>query len=125
MKRILAVSNDEQLLKLLYGQLTDLGFSLDTIAGNDDLVSQIKERNPDVLVIDFILGDENAAAVCHQITSDENMKDIPVIILSDLPGIDQLGAKLGSFAVIKKPMTTVLLAENIITALVSQQSKTT
>jgi DNA-binding response OmpR family regulator len=125
MKRILAVSNDEQLLKLLHGQLTDLGFSLDTIAGNDDLVSQIKERNPDVLVIDFIFGDENAAAVCHKITSDENMKDIPVIILSDLPGIDQLGAKLGSFAVIKKPMTTALLAENIITALVSQQSKAT
>jgi two-component system alkaline phosphatase synthesis response regulator PhoP len=117
MNEILAVSNDEQLLKLLHEQLTDLRFSLETMSGNGDMLAQIKHKKPDVLVIDFILGDENAAAVCHQVTADTNMKSIPVIILSDMPGMEQLGAKLGSFSVIKKPMTTAELAEQIVVAL--------
>ncbi len=117
MKRILAISNDEQLLKLLHEHLTDLRVSLETISGHEKLLSQIKDRQPDLLVIDFVLGDENAAAICHQVTSDSTLQNIPIIILSDSPGIGQLGAKLGSFSVINKPLTTTELAGKIMAAL--------
>jgi DNA-binding response OmpR family regulator len=49
------------------------------------------------------------------------MQNLPVIILSDLQGIDQLAAKLGIFAVIKKPMSIVELVENIVAALREQK----
>jgi len=118
MKHILAISTDAELLALLHRQLSDLGFHMTSANTREDLLAQVKIQRPDVLVLDFILGDSNAASVCHQVTSASDTCNIPVIILSDMPGIEQIGAKTGSFAVIKKPMQTVFLVENIIAALV-------
>jgi DNA-binding response OmpR family regulator len=122
MKKILAISNDEELLNLLNNKLTGIGFAMETMVSGDDMLNDIKNKYPDVLVVDFILGDANAAAICHQVTSAPELHQVAVIILSDMPGIDQLAAKLGSFAVIKKPMSTPALVENILAALVEQRS---
>jgi DNA-binding response OmpR family regulator len=122
MKKILIVSNDQPLLQMLNHQLTALGFAMDTMEAQEEMLNGIKAEKPDILLIDFILGDTNAAAVCHQVTSAPDLHNLPVIILSDLPGIDQLAAKLGIFAVIKKPMIIAELVENIIEALKEQQS---
>jgi DNA-binding response OmpR family regulator len=121
MKKILVVSNDQPLLQTLSHQLAEPGFSMDTMEAQEEMLNRIKTEKPDVLLIDFILGDANAAAVCHQVTCDPDLRNLPVIILSDLPGIDQLAAKLGIFAVIKKPMIMAELVENIIAALKEQQ----
>jgi len=121
MKKILIVSNDQPLLQKLNNQLTALGFAMDTMEAQEEMLSRIKTEKPDVLLIDFILGDANAAAVCHQVTSDPELRDLPVIILSDLQGLDQLAAKLGIFAVIKKPMSIVELVENVVAALREQK----
>jgi len=121
MKKILAISDDQQLLQMLDERLTDLGFSMDKLNPQDDMLEMIKSYSPDVLLLDFILGDENAAAVCHQVTSGPDTHGLPVIFLSDYPGIEQLAAKTGSFAVVKKPMATPELAENVIAAIVAHQ----
>ena len=121
MKRILVVSDDQPLLQLLDERLGRLGFAMSTIVAQDGILEIIKSYSPDILLLDFILGDENAAAVCHQVTSGPDTRGLPVIILSDHPGLEQLAAKTGSFAVVKKPMTTSNLAENIIMALTAHQ----
>ena len=121
MKKILIVSNDQALLQTLDNQLTALGFTMDTMEAQEEMLNRIKAEKPDILLIDFILGDANAAAVCHQVTSDPDLHNLPVIVLSDLPGIDQLAARIGIFAVIKKPMRITELVGNIIAALKEQQ----
>lgn len=121
MKKILVISADEHLLNLLRSQVAAAGFEIATIATHGHLAEQVKLEKPAVLVIDFLLGDDNAAAVCHQVTSSPDTSDIPVIILSDMPGIEQTAAKAGSFAVIKKPMSVELLAENIMAALLQHK----
>ena len=121
MKKILIVSNDLALLQTLDNQLTALGFTMDTMKAQEEMLNRIKAEKPNILLIDFILGDANAAAVCHQVTSDPDLHNLPVVVLSDLPGIDQLAARIGIFAVIKKPMRITELVENIIAALKEQQ----
>ncbi len=121
MKKILIVSNDLALLQTLDNQLTALGFTMDTMEAQEEMLNRIKAEKPNILLIDFILGDANAAAVCHQVTSDPDLHNLPVVVLSDLPGIDQLAARIGIFAVIKKPMRITELVENIIAALKEQQ----
>lgn len=120
MKRILAVSNDQELLVLLDQQLSNHGFTLETMEAQKEMLEKIKTEKPDVLLIDFLLGDENAAAVCHQVTSDPDMHNVPVVILSDFPGIDELAVKIGTFAVIKKPMSAAELTAKIISALLQK-----
>jgi len=121
MKKILIVSNDQPLLQMLDSQLTALGFAMETMEAQEEMLNSIKKERPDILLIDFILGDVNAAAMSHQVTSDPDLHNVPVIVLSDLPGIDQLAARIGIFAVIRKPMRMAELVESIIAALKEQQ----
>ena len=93
MKKILTISTDHQLLELMESQISSLGFELDTIESGQDLLNKINAGRPDVLVVDFILGDENAAAVCHQISSGPDTHGLPIIILSDMPGIEHIAEK--------------------------------
>jgi DNA-binding response OmpR family regulator len=121
MKKILIVSNDQALLQTLDNQLTALGFTMYTMEAQEEMLNRIIAEKPNILLIDFILGDANAAAVCHQVTSNPDLHNLQVVVLSDLPGIDQLAARIGIFAVIKKPMRITELVENIIAALKEQQ----
>jgi len=121
MKKILVISTDEHLLSLLKSQVNALGLVISTIDTHDHLTDQIKLEKPAVLIIDFLLGADNAAAVCHQVTASPDTGDIPVIILSDMPGMEQTAAKAGGFAVIKKPMSVESLAENIMAALLQHK----
>ncbi len=114
--KVLAITNDNQLLKLLGGQLSSLGFKMDSFHDGDNIFDAIASSKPDVLLVDFILGDTNAAAICHQVTSDACLQKIPIVILSDLPDIDQLAAKLGSFSVIKKPVSALEIADELAEA---------
>src|ERR1700743_1259819 len=118
MKKILIISNDRPLLQTLNNQLKAFGFAMEKMEAQEDMLNLIKAKKPDALLVDFIWGDTNAAAVCHQVTSDPDLYHLPVIIFSNMPGIKQLAAKLGVFNVIKKPANIV---ENVIAALREQK----
>lgn len=104
MKTILAVSTDEQLLARLQKELQPHGFEVTTIADHQQLFGRIKEIDPYILIIDFIMEDDNAAALCHKLKSDPATKDLHIILLSEFPQMEQFAAKFGSFAMVKKPV---------------------
>jgi len=117
MKNILAVSADETLLKSLRKNLAIFGFEVDTLCGAEHLFDKLHEGEVSVLVIDFILDDNNAAAICHKIKSDALIREVPIIILSDFKSIGPSTGKLGSFAVINKPIIISELVQSINEAL--------
>jgi DNA-binding response OmpR family regulator len=114
MEKILVVSIDEQLLMQSKGWLELKSFEVDTIADHDHLFSRIKETTAYILIIDFILEDDNAAALCHRLKSDPASKYLPIILLSEFPQMEQFAAKFGSFSMVKKPveMQDILSAVN-------------
>jgi DNA-binding NtrC family response regulator len=117
MKNVLAVSADETLLKSMRKNLSAFGFEVDTLRGAEHLFDKLHEGAVSVLVIDFILDDNNAAAICHKIKSDTTLRDLPIIILSDFKSIGPSTGKLGSFAVINKPVVISELVQSINEAL--------
>jgi DNA-binding response OmpR family regulator len=116
MKTILVVSADEQLATMLRQELSVFGFRVETIVEPDHLFEKIREVDPYALVIDFILKDENAAALCHRIKSEEYTKDIHIIILSDSSQIEPFTTKFGGFSMVQKPVVLAELVENIMAA---------
>jgi len=117
MRNILAVSADESLLKFISTNLSPFDFKVDGLGNAEYLLDKITADNPSVLVIDFILDDNNAAALCHKIKSNPLMRDLPIIILSDFKSIGPWAGKLGSFAVMNKPIKINELVQNIREAL--------
>jgi DNA-binding response OmpR family regulator len=118
MKKILVISIDKQLLSLLQSNLRVHGFEVATISETDNLLNKIQAADPYLLLIDFVLDDGcNAAALCHQLKSNPDLKYIPIITLSDLPKMDTFALKFGSYAVVHKPVIMTELLKNIHGAL--------
>jgi len=117
MKKILTVSTDQQLLRTVTEDLTKFNFEVKTLGAPGKLLELIKDFTPDVLVLDFILEDNNAAAISHQLKSANDTRNLPIIILTDQPGTGEFASKSGCFSVLRKPVSIAELAETITAAL--------
>jgi len=113
MKKILAVSTDEQLVAWLQEELSAHGYNVQTIVDHEHLFSRIKEIDPNILIIDFMLEDDNAAALCHRLKSDPLSKDLAIVLISEFAHMQQFAARFGSFAMVQKPIDIGEILESI------------
>jgi DNA-binding response OmpR family regulator len=76
MKRILLISTDATVQELLCANSSLLNAEVEVNECTQDLLQKIKQHKPDVLVIDFILNDENGGGLCktHQQTTTKKKK---------------------------------------------------
>ena len=123
MKKILVVANDGRLLKNVKEGLTSLKFDVRTISGQDELFEHIGDFKPDLLVIDFMLGDMNAATLSHQVKSNDDTRELPVIVMTDNCVEGEFASKSGSYSILKKPFSISYLADNLFAALAYKSLK--
>ena|SRR4030043_337465 len=98
-KKILFVEDEPTLQKELNEIFQQEGFKiLSAFDGEEGLKLAIKER-PNLILLDLILPKKDGFEVLKELKADEKMKDIPVIVLTNLEGIGDvekalsLGAK--------------------------------
>jgi DNA-binding response OmpR family regulator len=87
MKRVLFLDDDESVLDVVQEALVHEGFDVKIITGTDDILSEIDEYRPDVVVIDYILVGINGGEICHQIKANTKTADIPVVLVSAYPQV--------------------------------------
>ena len=96
--KILIIEDDRFLLKIYSDRLRREGFDvIGSITGIEGL-SKAQSENPDVIILDIVLPGKNGFEVLSDLKLDQNTKNIPVIILSNL-GQDsdvKKGLKLGA-----------------------------
>ena len=117
MRRILLVSTDGVVLNLLTKKFALIGIEIHTLAKPELLFKEIGIYQPDLLILDFILKDVNAGALCHQVTSNPETKNLPVIILSEYSEMGRFPSKFGSVAIISKSLEPKVLIEQILAVL--------
>ena len=80
--KILVVDDDAAIIKVLQNILLHAGFEV--IAARDGLEAmvQVKDHQPDLIVLDIMMPEINGYDVCRNIKFDSPYKDIPVILLT-------------------------------------------
>lgn len=81
-KRILAVDDEPGILKALTIRLKDKGYEVSTGANGEEALKLARESNPDLIILDVMMPPPNGYQVCRTIKDDEEMKNIPVILLT-------------------------------------------
>ena len=71
--------------------------------GSDMLNALNPEAKPDVILMDMWLSGEDGRDICRTIRADENLKDIPVVIMSASRGLEQSALDAGANDFIAKP----------------------
>ncbi|TSD65976.1 response regulator [Inquilinus sp. KBS0705] len=83
MRRILAVDDDNDILEVLQFILEDSGYEVDTLSDGQCLMDAIKEKHPDLILLDIMLGNNlDGRELCKQIKKQVDTNNIPIILIS-------------------------------------------
>lgn len=98
MKSILFVEDDPFLIDIYTTKLKEAGFSAIIVTDGSQVFKKIKEKMPDLLLLDIVLPSLTGWEILRAIQKDENLKNLKVIILSNLGEKEEVekGLKFGA-----------------------------
>ncbi|QQL50057.1 response regulator [Mucilaginibacter ginkgonis] len=112
-KRILIIDDNNDILDIVQETLTYENFEV--IARNDakDYMTVIDEFNPDLLILDFRLGNITGGEICQQVKATPQYANLPVIIFSAYINRKDDLFKYGCDATIDKPFDLTELIDKV------------
>lgn len=98
MKEILLIEDDSFLVDIYTTKLKEDGFSVDVATDGEEGLKKINEKKYDLIVSDIVLPKYDGWEILKNIRSADNLKSIPVILLSNLGqrGEVEKGLELGA-----------------------------
>ncbi|MEJ7780475.1 MAG: response regulator [Daejeonella sp.] len=102
-KRILVIDNDQDILEAVGTALEMENYSVETSPIVEDIFEMIRDKKPDLILIDYLLFGINGGELCHMIKSEPTTSHLPVIIFSGYPKVIQSLGTYESDAFISKP----------------------
>lgn len=97
-KKVLSIEDDAFLSSLVSSKLIETGFSVVTANTGKDGLAKAKLEKPHLVLLDIMLPDMGGFEILQHLKADPETKDIPVIILSNLGGREEIekGVQLGA-----------------------------
>ena len=112
-KVILVIDDDEDFQTILKVTLNKNGYSVRSLF-NGQLGATIEEQPvPDVILLDVDLPYANGVEVGKQLKSNASTKNIPVIMVSANPFVDELCREIGAEDYVQKPFALKTLIQKV------------
>jgi two-component system, OmpR family, alkaline phosphatase synthesis response regulator PhoP len=83
-KRVLVIEDDVFLQNLEVSNLEKNGFEVVPVSTGEEAMKKIHEPNIDIILLDIVLPDFDGFEILKKIKTDKLIKNIPVIIFSNL-----------------------------------------
>src|SRR5918996_5405919 len=80
--RIMVVEDEEALTTLLRYNLDAEGYDVETVARGDDADTRLKERVPDLVVLDWMLPGLSGIELCRRLRARPETRQLPIIMLT-------------------------------------------
>ena len=86
-EKILFIEDEPSLQKAISELLTQEGFKILNAGDGEEGLELARKEKPNLILLDLILPKKDGFEVLKELKADENMKDIPVIVLTNLEGM--------------------------------------
>lgn len=83
-KTVLVVEDDMLIIQLISMKLKESNIEAHISVSGADALGKIEEINPDVVVLDLMLPEKSGEDILKEMKSDEDLKDIPVLIFTNM-----------------------------------------
>lgn len=113
--RILAVDDDPNVIELLRSVLEGAGYEVLTAMHGPDALGVARKAAPDLIILDLVLPEMNGFTVCDRLRRDPVTAEVPVLMLTGLPGeLPRLaGTEAGADDYIRKPFQIEALLSRV------------
>ena len=101
-KKILVADDDTDILEVMTLILNEKGYDVKT-EKNGEKVLQMKEDLPDLLLLDIRMSGMDGRDICRQLKSQDQTRNLPIIMLSANIDIQKMSAECGANAYLPKP----------------------
>lgn len=108
-KKILVIDDDLNVQDYLFSLFTDNGYDAFVAGDAKQGFEQAKQAIPDLITLDIEMPGEWGPRFYHQLSQDPELKNVPVIVISGLPGAEHMVVKAA--ASVSKPFDREQLLE--------------
>ena len=114
-KTILVVDDSPTERSLISTSLRQRGYQISTAADGVEAIRKAQGENPDLIVLDIIMPNQNGYQVCRKLKQDAQTKAIPVVMLSSKnQETDRFwGLRQGADAYLTKPFEETKLLDTV------------
>jgi len=120
MKHLILVDDDPAILDVFGLIFSDPEYSVSVFSEPEALLT-LKAGIPDLIFLDRQLSGLDGLDVCRQLKKGSLTRDIPIIIISASPGIQQQAQEAGAVASVEKPFSVKELRQLVKSTLEASQ----
>ncbi len=110
------VVDDDAVMRLLASQaLIGSGFNVTEATGGKQALQLVKQKKPDLILLDVTMPEFNGFSVCRELRKSEESRNIPVIMLTALDDVKSISTayEAGATDFIIKPINWHILVQRV------------
>lgn len=112
-QKILIVDDDQDIVSAINTILTMEGYKVETAFNGTDCIDCVKETKPDLILLDLMLPDMHGKDVAQKIRKNNDLKDIPIVVMSASRDAHQVAQDIRAQDCIDKPFEVSHLLETV------------
>ena len=112
-KRLLILDDDKDILDVMKEIFIDEGYEVKTIESGDNILSDVINYRPDIILLDYILHGINGGELCHQIKTNQATCTIPIIIVTAYSKVINSLGNYGCDSFVSKPFDITELVQQV------------
>ena len=114
-KKVLIVDDEENIVELLKFNMELKGYEVEYAYDGEEALKKAKDIKPALILLDLMLPIMDGTKVCSKIREDEELKHIPVLLITAEAKKENIitAAQAGADGYIVKPFNQVTLQEKL------------
>jgi DNA-binding response OmpR family regulator len=113
MTKVLIIDDDPDVRTVMDVLMTRQGYDVETAFNREDALSKLEGFQPSVILLDVLLSGTDGRELCQELKDNNEMKSVPIIMVSAHPGASENIHSYGADDFIPKPINTQLLLEKL------------
>jgi DNA-binding response OmpR family regulator len=113
MTKVLVIDDDPDVRTVMNVLMTKQGYKVETAFNREDALSKLEGFQPSVILLDVLLSGTDGRELCREIKANDDLKSVPVIMVSAHPGAAENINNYGADDFISKPINTQVLLEKL------------
>jgi len=118
-KRVLVVDDEPAIGRLIAMRLEPLGVESVVVSRGADALEELRSGDYDAMTLDILMPDRDGFEVLHAVRTDEQLRRLPVVVVSVFSGREALAGEW----VVSKPIDAEELADALGAAVVAGRAK--